>query len=362
MNRTIIAIAVVAAAVLGVGAATVASTARQPVADLEYTTAKAGDSYYRIVRDQGLTCTGLELFAANGRAPLDPGTIVFIPPSCRTVPTTSMSVPTTTVAPSTTTAPTTTVRPTTTTSTTTTTLPPIPATTVPAEMQHPGIFVDRDRIPAAQQGFDFPIIEPATYTPRRSHDGVGAWRTNCSFSHMAFDDPIVYPGRPGASHLHAFFGATGVDANTTDPTMEDASTCNGGTVNRSAYWSPAIIDTRTGTPVVPPGEHALQVYYKTGYRGVRNEDITVPPAGLRMIAGNVNKERLDGNTWGPVKYHCLSAVAFNNSNAYTESFPNCQPGDSLVMTIDFPQCWNGRDLDSPDHKWQRTVHATTERA
>ena len=38
------------------------------------------------------------------------------------------------------------------------------------------------------------------------------WSTKCNLSHQAPDDPIVLPARPGASHLHQFFGATGVTA------------------------------------------------------------------------------------------------------------------------------------------------------
>jgi hypothetical protein len=29
---------------------------------------------------------------------------------------------------------------------------------------------------------------------------------------------------------------------------------------------------------------------------------------------------------------------------------NCAAGDELELKVFFPQCWNGTDLDSPDHK------------
>jgi hypothetical protein len=29
---------------------------------------------------------------------------------------------------------------------------------------------------------------------------------------------------------------------------------------------------------------------------------------------------------------------------------NCATNDLVVMTVSFPQCWNGKDLDSPDHR------------
>ncbi len=41
------------------------------------------------------------------------------------------------------------------------------------------------------------------------------------------------------------------------------------------------------------------------------------------------------------------------TNVYIGHFPqivDCGVGDLLQLTVEFPQCWNGRDLDSADHK------------
>lgn len=115
--------AVMAAAVaaLAVGGVVVASTRPAPVSELEYVIAESGDNYFRIAADNELSCNGTQLWQANGRAPLDPGTIVFIPPSCQQ----EVSVTTTTAPPETTTTqpPATTVAPTTTAPPTSTTLP-----------------------------------------------------------------------------------------------------------------------------------------------------------------------------------------------------------------------------------------------
>jgi hypothetical protein len=115
-------------------------------------------------------------------------------------------------------------------------------------------------------------------TPSASGDGTGAFRTVCEFSHMAFDDPIVYPGQPGKSHLHVFFGNTGTNANSTAASIANTgnSTCRGGTINRSGYWAPAMIDTLDGTPVTP---QSMIIYYKTGYNGVKPGDIKSLPQG-----------------------------------------------------------------------------------
>ena len=111
--------------------------------------------------------------------------------------------------------------------------------------------VDTAKIPTGAVGYSSELLGPTTQQPM--YTDIGAFRTVCDFSHMAFDDPIVYPGQPGRSHLHAFFGNTGTDGNSTAESIAGSgnSTCRGGTVNRTAYWAPAIIDTRDGTPVKP---------------------------------------------------------------------------------------------------------------
>jgi hypothetical protein len=226
-----------------------------------------------------------------------------------------------------------------TTTTTTTTAPSTPS-------NGQGIQVDPATLPTGDPGVSTHRIGPAQYSKFTS-DGSAQFRTNCRFSHMRYDDPIVAPGQPGASHLHAFFGNTAIDANTTPGSVATTgnSTCEGGTANRTAYWAPAVIDTATNTAVVSTSDpHALQIYYKTGYDGVRPETIQNFPTGLRMIAGNAR------STTGQerVTYSCAEGNGPNISNS--ASFPNCAPGQLFVMSIGFPQCWDGINLDSPDHK------------
>jgi len=177
-------------------------------------------------------------------------------------------------------------------------------------------------------------------------DGTGAFRTACRFSHMAFDDPIVYPGQPGKSHLHVFFGNTGTNANSTADSIATTgnSTCLGGTINRTAYWAPAMIDTKDGSPVVPS---MLAVYYKTGYTGVDPALVQPIPPGLRMIAGNsAGKAPVQ---WGPVTFACIDAVTATGPNLYNVP-TDCGVGNTIWARVVFPQCWDGVNLDSPDHK------------
>ncbi len=172
-------------------------------------------------------------------------------------------------------------------------------------------------------------------------DGAGAFRTVCDFSHMSADDPIVAPGRPGASHLHTFFGNTLVNANSTADSIRNSgdSTCAGGIVNRSGYWVPSMIDTRSGTPLKPS---FFIAYYKTGSNGVAKTDIRAMPEGLRMVAGDMMASGPDSRT----TYGCLDAPTYQPF----KSIPVCNVGTEVNIALTFPQCWDGINLDSPDHK------------
>jgi hypothetical protein len=211
--------------------------------------------------------------------------------------------------------------------------------------------VDETKIPPAGTGQSVPRIGPTDNEPHVG-DGIGAFRTNCRPSHMSFDDPIVFPGRARATHLHAYFGNTRANASSTPTSIRTtgSSTCTGGTLNRSAYWAPAVIDTRDGSPVLPgtsqhDKDYALQIYYKTGYDGIRPDTVQNFPQGLRMIAGTSSSKAPQP---GIIEYSCTAADGSRSQVGAV--FPACAAGALFIMAIKFPQCWDGVNLDSPDHK------------
>lgn len=171
-------------------------------------------------------------------------------------------------------------------------------------------------------------------------EDIGAFRTRCTVSHFNRDDSLVYPGQVGRAHLHMYFGNTGSDANSTPESLRTTgnSTCRGGIANRSTYWVPAIIDTTDGTVI---NMAYADVYYKTGYLGVRNEDVKPIPSGLRMIAGNMT------NTARPRE---IGSYAFRCGGKREPTVPTGCTSGELEVNIIFPQCWDGRNLSSPDQK------------
>ena len=187
-----------------------------------------------------------------------------------------------------------------------------------------------------------PPVDPAAWTRRSevpsssASEPTGNFRTWCRPAMLGYIDPIVSPGQPSA-HLHQIFGNTGTTPDSTYESLRagPASTCDGGLLNLTGYWFPAMFDA-DGRVVVPQD---MQIYYKgLGYapgglsgaqQSIRN--IVTLPAGLRMIS--------EQRTW-----RCE-----NNTNAGTRIPDTCN-GSRLIGEVHFPSCWNGVDLDSPDHR------------
>jgi hypothetical protein len=176
-----------------------------------------------------------------------------------------------------------------------------------------------------------------------------AFRSACQTAKFSFDDPIIWPGQPGKSHLHVFFGNTGTDAYTTAASLlaTGNTTCRGGTINKSAYWAPAMIDTRTGAPLLPLFETA--VYYKALW--VLPPTIIKPfPQGLRFIMGNPAGN--PSSPSGAVIYACTWDGGGGGNSNWSKTIPSCAVNgfSRLIMAVDAEQCWDGVNLDSPDHR------------
>lgn len=209
-----------------------------------------------------------------------------------------------------------------------------------------GPVVNHALIPAPAVGHDSMRLKPISTAPTKL--SRGAFRTSCERSHYSHDDPIVFPGKVGATHLHMFFGNTGANAHSTVDSLLNSgnSTCMGGIANRSAYWVPALIDTATGGPIEPMD---IGMYYKGGGPGIDPLSIRELPDGLRILAGNAKNVPPNG---GKFRWQCLSFGGVKvTTNTVGSRVPEaCPIGSKLQLEVFFPQCWNGADLDSPDHK------------
>lgn len=158
----------------------------------------------------------------------------------------------------------------------------------------------------------------------------------CAYSHSATDDPIVFPGDPGASHRHDFFGNRSTDAFSTPDSMLGAETSCQQALDTAAYWAPTLFDH--GVPVVPQG---ADVYYRPGPR-IDPSSVQPYPHGLVMISG-------DAMATAPQSTSFVGWACGSGGDPQVEA-PVCPPDAPLRLKVVFPDCWNGRDLDSADHR------------
>jgi hypothetical protein len=191
-------------------------------------------------------------------------------------------------------------------------------------------------------------------------DIVGAFRFICGAGQLSYDDPIVFPGQAGRSHLHQYYGNTAANANSTFANLRASgdSTCNnmgnGTAANRSAYWMPAMLDGK-GNVIQPD---YVQTYYKRIPQGADCNPATNPnaqgicttiPNGLKFIFGyDMINNRASAY---PGHFHCEGAGAQTVvTSSISQQVAYCKPGSLLVALIDTPKCWDGKNLDSADHR------------
>jgi hypothetical protein len=217
-------------------------------------------------------------------------------------------------------------------------------------------YVNMANLPKPFTGFSTLNLLSAPVIPSRDPSSNGGeFRIRCKISHFAKDDPIVYPNVPGAAHLHAFFGNAGINAYSTNESLRTTgnSTCSGGIANRSGYWVPALIDTTTGLPA--PVSDVITYYKSDNNPATTTNYTTAPPKGLRMIAGNQKPLSIADSS---AHFLCMdSQQAMNPANWGViwegDHIQQCGDGTnrySLRFKVEFPECWDGKNLDSPDHQ------------
>ncbi|KAL2255424.1 hypothetical protein VTK26DRAFT_3402 [Humicola hyalothermophila] len=176
-------------------------------------------------------------------------------------------------------------------------------------------------------------------------------------------DPLVTPGQIPSPHLHQIVGGNSFNASM-DPAAHDPvrlSTCTSCTFTEdlSNYWTAVLyFRARNGTYKRVPqaasefltGEGGITVYYIPPYDGTTR--VTAFRPGFRMLVGDA--ARRGPGTDPKVCHRCMPASGdhshLNCAAPDTQELPAepCVGGIRSVIT--FPTCWDGVNLDSPDHQ------------
>jgi len=192
-----------------------------------------------------------------------------------------------------------------------------------------------------------------------STPGQQVFTTNCVPLTIQRSDPIVNPGIPGG-HVHAIIGGNGFRRTmlSTDTDMSNETTCNKG-LDHSNYWVPQMYHQRADGMWEMVEFRGSAVYYqlracdysptakKCDYSGT---DFPVPlafPYGFRMVAGDPTRRTFNVSDKAQKAVHLACIGGSSDGDHY--GFP---PGscDTMRWEVYFPSCWDGVNIDTPDHK------------
>ncbi|KAF2651691.1 hypothetical protein K491DRAFT_606375 [Lophiostoma macrostomum CBS 122681] len=191
-------------------------------------------------------------------------------------------------------------------------------------------------------------------------------RFGCSQLTVERLDPLVNPGMVGTPHVHQIIGGNGfrADMPPVEYDLPGHSNCTSCTFSEdfSNYWTAALYYRgRNGTfKRVQQFENGglrqrggMTVYYIAPYDGVSNVT-AFKPASLSR-SGNPTLRSTAGESRG-ICHRCFEGADFTPFGGApctgndTTSLPNHFCPGGIRTQVTFPTCWDGVNLDSPDHQ------------
>ncbi|KAK3673012.1 hypothetical protein LTR78_007123 [Recurvomyces mirabilis] len=180
------------------------------------------------------------------------------------------------------------------------------------------------------------------------------WTLNCAPLLQARLDPIKQPGVWPSSHVHAVVGSTAFAQHMIGVSSGKATTCDKAT-DHSNYWSPTLYHMRSDGQYDLLPFTGMVAYYQNytcshssmnpGYCPSTPRDAQAFPPGLRMLAGDSDRRTLNKtDQW----QQAILLESGNNGEVY--GMPPRLDGSRISGHVRFPSCWDGKNLDSPDHK------------
>jgi Domain of unknown function (DUF1996) len=192
--------------------------------------------------------------------------------------------------------------------------------------------------------------------PPRSTGSVGRITHQCGTNaegHRNSDNFMTSPGkRNGAQHVHDYVGNLSTDAFSTAESLAAAdTTCTNG--DKSTYFWVVLRNTDAkGADAAADGggldgnfgEILRPTKVQLQFRGNPTSPVTAMPHHLMILTGDA-KAATNGGAHANTGWTC---TGFENRT--TTKYPLCPQGSQLVRTLDFPSCWDGKNLDSANHR------------
>ncbi|KAI1084877.1 hypothetical protein F5B20DRAFT_523567 [Whalleya microplaca] len=203
--------------------------------------------------------------------------------------------------------------------------------------------------------------------------GVTMLRFGCPNVVIDRLDPLVNPGVIPSPHVHQIVGGNTFNASMTTGDVAEAASCTTCQFSEdfSNYWTANLyFKARNGTyKRVPQLGHALQfsdqfstqtqggilVYYVSAQPG----QITAFKPGFRMLVGDPTmRSRPDTTLKRQNCFRCYTGPNYGgdvgapcmDDSVDSEALPNKVCPGGIRSNILFPTCWDGTNLDTPNHQ------------
>lgn len=220
---------------------------------------------------------------------------------------------------------------------------------------------------------------------------LGAFRFICRPTNVSSDDSTVFPNQPGASHYHEQTGAVLWNAYSNYVNLRTGaggSGCNDVegqdknpaertfSANRTPYYQPALFDglghiiradyTSFYYKLKPwTGPYADPAVSNPAYAKYQGQGVPLPN-GLKIVFGPrwdatlqkyVTRSIIETPVFGcidpqghPVTTDGTMDGAVACVKAHNVGLTNPANGYQFKVSLSAPDCWNGTNLDSPDHR------------
>ncbi|KAL8393829.1 hypothetical protein RB595_003547 [Gaeumannomyces hyphopodioides] len=192
-------------------------------------------------------------------------------------------------------------------------------------------------------------------------------RFGCSQVSIDRIDPLVDPGLIPSPHVHQIVGGNAFNATMPHEDISKLASCTTCTFDQdfSNYWTANVyFRARNGSyhrvpqmanEVIGPANGGITVYYTAP----GPKTVTAFKPGFRMFSGDNNRRVSAGQGRNMQScFRCYTGPNFGG-NIYspcmdpvrdTEGFPKQPCPGGIRSSVIFPICWDGKNLDSPNHK------------
>lgn len=215
--------------------------------------------------------------------------------------------------------------------------------------------------PVVSDYADITAVAPdASAPPPQAADASrGTFTSDCGVNAGGLfnsDNVIVAPGvSNGAHHFHDYIGNQGNNAFASDEDLAEAGTSCADQGDKSSYYWP-VLRLQNGTQERDAGAPGGGTEGNAGqivtpkqvtltFVGNPRGKVTAMPRLLRIITGDA-KAFVNGPGNANASWSC---TGYENRQL-KDKYPLCPPGSDVVRTFRFQSCWDGRNIDSANHR------------